>query len=324
MAYGKWVDLGPGRSRRREERVRLICIPQAGMGAWAFHNFEVEGAEVIPVELPGRNTRMAEAKPTSMEETVKGLVEGLTADGLFDKPFVLLGHSLGAWIAYEVAKVRQPLGLVVSGARAAHLSHIESQQTLSDLPNSQLFWEEFEKRYGKNPDLESAAIKDYVEPLLRADFAVLETYTPTKMVLEGVPILACGAKGDNRFTENQLDAWRELTTGSCQTRIFETETLEWSTPHRYIVEDPKELIDFISSTLLPSLTKAEFVVSSKNGAMVRTQPELSSPQVDVLPQGTRCVVKETRYSNNKNNKARALLEKPIEGWVSLHVLKRAQ
>ena len=42
-------------------RVHLVCIPQAGMGAWAFNGWQrsmPSGVEVLPVELPGRNSRL--------------------------------------------------------------------------------------------------------------------------------------------------------------------------------------------------------------------------------------------------------------------------
>ena len=42
------------------------------------------------------------------------------------------------------------------------------------------FWEHFERRYGKNPDLASDSVKEYIEPLLRSDFALLETFSPTR------------------------------------------------------------------------------------------------------------------------------------------------
>ena len=80
-------------------RLRVVCVPQAGMGAWAFHGWQEHfrpEVEIFPVEIPGRNSRMTEPKPTTMGELVKNLFADLEACGTFNKPYVLLGHSLGA------------------------------------------------------------------------------------------------------------------------------------------------------------------------------------------------------------------------------------
>ena len=101
---GKYVCKGPKDAIKDPARVRMrvICVPQAGMGAWAFHDWQAAmpaEVEVLPVEPPGRNSRMVDPKPTSMSELVADLIPGLNDYGAFDKPYVLVGHSLGAWCA---------------------------------------------------------------------------------------------------------------------------------------------------------------------------------------------------------------------------------
>ena len=87
----------------------------------------------------------------------RALVDAL-AETLREKPFVVFGHSLGAWMAYEVCvELRKrggprPVGLVVSGARAPQLADPENdadrvQPRMADLP-SRAFWAHFERSYG--------------------------------------------------------------------------------------------------------------------------------------------------------------------------------
>lgn len=308
------------------------------MGAWAFHGFQEKlnstktFAEILPIELPGRNSRMMEDKPESMEDTVSAMVSGLASSGVLEKSYILVGHSLGAWMAYEAArivcarKLPKPKALVVSGARAAHLAAIcndadAAAPALASLPTSQLFWEHFERRYGKNPDLQSALVKDYVEPLLRADFRLLETYRPPATKLP-VPILACGARGDNRFTIPQLQAWSELTSAQFDMRLFDVKPLPWSTPHRYIVEDPQPLINLLEELALKitHVPLGAHVVVTKNGALVREGIELDSRQVMVLKQGALCNVVEIVHDPPKGGRPRARLDAPADGWLSLHVI----
>lgn len=93
----------------------------------------------MPLELPGRNSRMMEPKQTSMTVLAMDVVAALTPllgtvgdpDGE-QPPFALLGHSMGAWLVYEVAKVLQsrglplPVKLYVVANRAPHLAGWEN------------------------------------------------------------------------------------------------------------------------------------------------------------------------------------------------------
>ena len=66
--YAPWVVQGPAEVRppgAPPPRVRLVCIGPAGAGACFFHGWGAalpDWVEVLPVELPGRNTRIREPK----------------------------------------------------------------------------------------------------------------------------------------------------------------------------------------------------------------------------------------------------------------------
>ncbi len=130
--YGPWILQGQKERRKvsdEDPNLRLFCIPQAGMGAWAFHGWQEalgNSIEVMPIELPGRNSRLREKRFTNMQELVKGIVDNLLNE-FRKQPYCILGHSLGAWIAYEVVcELRRrheplPLKMYVSANRAPHL-----------------------------------------------------------------------------------------------------------------------------------------------------------------------------------------------------------
>ena len=270
--YGAWILQGPKEKRQttdEEPSLRLFCIPQAGMGARAFHGWQEavgEQIEVMPVELPGRNSRQREPRYTCMKDLVRDLVDALLPE-FRRNPFCLLGHSLGAWIAYEVVHELWrrheplPLKLYVSANRAPHLchrSHDVHPVHLHQL-NYEQFWEAFEVRYGSNKDLRSEGIRKYVYPMLKDDFTLLETYewrgfTTTANAVSGgagsrglpVPIEAFGAKGDTRYTKEQISGWREHTTVDFREKWFEG-------PHRYIVDQPEEVRKHVAYDLFGCL-----------------------------------------------------------------------
>ncbi|MFF8403455.1 thioesterase II family protein [Streptomyces sp. NPDC015684] len=111
--------------------VRLFCFPYAGGGASAYRRWQrgldvhAAGAQVLPVQLPGREGRMTEPRFTDLAALVADLDEELDAE--LEHPHVFYGHSMGALIAYALTARRQsrgatlPLALALSSYRAPHL-----------------------------------------------------------------------------------------------------------------------------------------------------------------------------------------------------------
>ncbi|WP_052069717.1 thioesterase II family protein [Streptacidiphilus albus] len=114
--------------RVQDSRIRLFCFPFAGGGASAYAGWQRrlgDRAQVLPVQLPGREGRSAEPRFTDLNALIADLDRELGADLEF--PHILLGHSMGALIAFSLAQHRAGLGrrlpetLVLSAYRAPHL-----------------------------------------------------------------------------------------------------------------------------------------------------------------------------------------------------------
>ncbi|GIM03397.1 hypothetical protein Vretimale_8147, partial [Volvox reticuliferus] len=170
----------------------LFCIPQAGMGAWIYHSWEQHlasyGIEVLAIELPGHNSRIREAPSTDLLQlaaNIAGVIRQVLShrEGL---PYAIFGHSMGAWITYEVVQdlMRScsplPVHLFVSGCRAPHLFSAKDDvdpTRLHKLTTSEEFWAAFRARYGdSNTHLANPKLRQLIWPVLRADFALVETY----------------------------------------------------------------------------------------------------------------------------------------------------
>ena len=96
-----------------------------------------------------------------------------------------------------------------------------------------------------NPDLAHAAVKEHVEPLLKADFRLFETYEP-RLVSLPYAVVACAAVGDDRVLDAQLEAWRERCgcESEFERRRFDATGPPWSTPHRWPVDDPTAFLEW--------------------------------------------------------------------------------
>ena len=62
---------------------RLYCLPHAGSGATFFHSFAPllpQSIEMMAVQLPGREVRLAEAPHRRMAPLVAALLDGIRRD----------------------------------------------------------------------------------------------------------------------------------------------------------------------------------------------------------------------------------------------------
>ncbi|GLX54177.1 hypothetical protein Shyhy01_71260 [Streptomyces hygroscopicus subsp. hygroscopicus] len=123
-------------SRKRPDHettptTRLFCFPYAGGGASAYRRWQRgldaldAGVRVVPVQLPGREERFGEPRFTDLDALVEDMDAQL--DEELSEPHLFYGHSMGALIAYTLARHRQrrgaslPRALVLSACRAPHL-----------------------------------------------------------------------------------------------------------------------------------------------------------------------------------------------------------
>lgn len=202
-----------------EARLRFFCFPYAGGTAFIFRkwsDFLPERVEICAVQLPGRSSRIHEPPLTRISDLVPMLAQALI--GYEDIPMVFFGHSMGAIIAFELARYLRKkrnvnvVHLFVSGRRAPQIAldepvtynlpepeFLETLRTLNGTPN-----EVFE-----NPELLELMI-----PVLRADFAVCQTYDYAHEPPLDCPITAFGGLKDDEVTREQLEAWREQTAAS--------------------------------------------------------------------------------------------------------------
>src|SRR5262245_65647364 len=104
---------------RPDADVRLFCIPHAGSGAAQFHSWAAtlpSSIELYGVRLPGRENRRAESPFRDVVDAASALREAIAP--LLDRPFAYFGHSMGALVAYALARRAAPGWLFVCAARA--------------------------------------------------------------------------------------------------------------------------------------------------------------------------------------------------------------
>ena len=203
---------------RREAELKLFCFPYAGGTSLIYRDwakFIPATIQVIAAELTGRGARLKEPPYASLPPLIDDLADFILP--LLDRPFAFFGHSMGALIAFELSRHlrrrhnREPELLLVSGRRAPQLPNDEPPKY--NLPDDE-FKEELQRINGTPKEvLEHAELMELMIPLLRADFAVTQTYEYSDDAPLNCPIVTYGGLQDE-VTRDLLVPWQEQTYSS--------------------------------------------------------------------------------------------------------------
>lgn len=163
-------------------QVTLICLPFAGGSAYSYGDLEKSVGpfiDLLPMELPGRGRRFAEPLLTDVHDMVDDLF-GRVKDAVLLGPYAVFGHSLGAKLAFELARrivrerLPEPAHLFVSGSAAPSVP--PKDRCLHLLPCTP-FRRMIAELGGTPPEvLREEGLMDLFEPVLRADFQACNTY----------------------------------------------------------------------------------------------------------------------------------------------------
>jgi surfactin synthase thioesterase subunit/glycosyltransferase involved in cell wall biosynthesis len=199
---------------------RLFCFPHAGGGA--RQSFALAGWTTVPVRLPGRESRLAEAPFERMGPLVAALADNI--DSYLDRPFAFFGHSMGAAIAFELARELRhrsrplPEMLIASGARAPQFRR---RHVPPPAPSREAFVEELRRLQGIPPEvLDDPALMRAILPALEADAALYRNYIYVEDLPLPLPVRAYGGADDPNVRRDHLEGWAEQTTASFAVRIF--------------------------------------------------------------------------------------------------------
>lgn len=204
-----WIYQAPARGGCR---LRLFCFPYAGGGAAVYRLWPdamPHGVELCRVQLPGRESRLAETPFDRVESIIDALLPVIRP--MLDVPFAFFGHSMGALVSFELARaVRREYGLTAHRmfASAWRAPQLPLGSKLHQLPESE-FIRKLQARFSGIPDgvLRDRELLDMMLPVLRADLAVCEAYEYVSDRPFDCPILVFGGMEDHWVNPSELAAW---------------------------------------------------------------------------------------------------------------------
>ncbi|OON70561.1 thioesterase II family protein [Hymenobacter sp. CRA2] len=202
------------------KKVQLFLLHFAGGNRYSFQFLEpyLPEVEFIPLELPGRGRRHAEALLLDIDAAADDLCRQIIALGPTD--YVLYGHSMGALLALKVgarleAAGYPPAHVVVSGNAGPGSSRgLKRYQ----LPRTALK-AELQQMGGVPAEfLEHEELFDFYEPILRADFQLAELGSHASFAPLQAPLFAL--MGDEEATSPEIGNWARFTAAELKAALL--------------------------------------------------------------------------------------------------------
>ncbi|WDD92423.1 alpha/beta fold hydrolase [Burkholderia sp. FERM BP-3421] len=225
----------------------LFCLPYAGGDSRIYRDWPAAFDPRVMVcapELPGRGKRCGAPAFRDMARATEYLY--LELERLAPSRVCLFGHSMGALLAFELAKVieaRRPGMLAHLFVSAHHAPRLKTAtRPVHTLEDDALI--EALRELGGTPDevLDSAELMTFLTPTIRADFEMCENYRYRRAAPLAADITALSAIDDRRHSGDRMTDWRFETTGA-----FESFVLPGS--HFFIHSAHAELLSRVRDTL---------------------------------------------------------------------------
>ncbi|RPF24843.1 thioesterase II family protein [Streptomyces sp. TLI_185] len=227
---------------------QLVCLPHAG-GSAPFFLPVARGlagrCEVLAIQYPGRHERLMEPLLDSVDELADQLFPVLRRQTR--GPIALFGHSLGATVAFELARRFEASGTVPTALFvSARTAPSRQPATAVHLGTDAELIARMRSLGGTDEEiLADEALLRLALPIVRNDYKAAETYRYRAGRPLSCPVHALIGRDDQGVTEDDARAWADHTTGSFALHTY-------SGGHFYLVDHQEEVLGAIAGQLLPA------------------------------------------------------------------------
>ncbi|MDC9590143.1 alpha/beta fold hydrolase [Xenorhabdus sp. XENO-10] len=215
--------------KRPEAKVQLLFLHHAGGSCFSYIELAYKLSEFIEVyclELAGRGMRVSEPFQLNVETVMSDILTSIKRLRLGeDKPLLLFGHSLGAELAYQVARrlesklPEKQLALIIS-ARGFIDPESFKNEPCKEYSDSYVL-NILEQCEGTPANvLSNPELRNYVIETMRNDLILLDSLSRLQKVKLNVPAHVIGGAQDNRVPVSRLAEWCPVLPNLVKQQIF--------------------------------------------------------------------------------------------------------
>lgn len=208
--------------------VTLYCLPFAGGNSLSYRGLNAHLSEFIKLkalELPGRNNKIKQPLINQIDELVDILFKELKPELETNQNYGFFGHSMGALLAYlltqriETKGYNAPKHLFCSGRRAPS---VKNNKTPRYLLSKKDFFEYLDELGGiPNEVRQNEELMAFFEPIMRADFEVVDSYQYSKVSLLKTSITVLYGQQDNETPIDFILPWQQESAKKVDIKAYE-------------------------------------------------------------------------------------------------------
>lgn len=229
------------------QKIKLLCFSHAGSSSTVFLRWEKlflsKNIEIVPVELPGRGSRLEEELCYEIEKIIPDLfIKHKTI--IESGNYVVFGHSMGSLVLYEFCKycitkdMPAPIHIFISGKEAPHICEREK---ISHLDDADFMKKVFELGGCDDELINNLEILTIFLPIIRNDYILVEKYRTKE-----ITCFKCGLTVLNGIQDSisygDLYGWKFYTDSDFEIINFEG-------GHFYLFDYPEKIARIVSDRI---------------------------------------------------------------------------
>jgi surfactin synthase thioesterase subunit len=222
-AFAPWVKLVPGREPKRGTGATVV-FPHAGAAAAGYRSLATAlaaGGDTYIVQYPQRAERLREPAPETVPDLALGLFESGPWNGV--APLRLFGHSMGAIVAFEFARIAESRNVAVerlwvsAGPAPSAIAGMPQLPTTDDA-----LLADIADLGATDPELlADEEFAELITAAVRADYQAINRYACAPSVRICADICVLGARDDDRVDAEALRLWKTHTAGAFEVFLYD-------------------------------------------------------------------------------------------------------
>jgi surfactin synthase thioesterase subunit len=221
--FAPWIKLVPGRDGAKRAGATLV-FPHAGAAAAGYRSLATAlatGGDTYVVQYPQRAERLREPAPETVHDLALGLFEAGPWNGV--APLRLFGHSMGAIVAFEFARIAESRKVAVerlwvsAGPAPSAIAGMPQLPTTDDA-----LLADIADLGATDPDLlADEEFAELISTAVRADYQAINRYACAPGVRIRADVCVLGAHDDDRVDAEALRLWESHTAGAFELFLYD-------------------------------------------------------------------------------------------------------